>query len=87
MHEIFSHNDMSMINAVSEFCMQPTGREVCRSVVYTLFGPSNLYFDELLHTIINHIPAGASYKQFIHYAQISAARKCLENYSILLRKK
>lgn len=66
---------MRMINAISQFCMQPTGRDVCRSVVYVLFGPSNLYFDELLHTIINHIPAGASYKQFVHYAQIAAARK------------
>lgn len=57
------------------FCMHPAGREVCRSVVFAMFGPSTFYFDELFHTIINHIPAGASYRQFIHYAQISAASK------------
>lgn len=55
--------------------MTPAGRDVCRSFVYVLFGPSNLYFDKLLFTILNHIPAGASYKQFVHYGQIAAARK------------
>lgn len=55
--------------------MKPSGRDVCRSIFYILFGPSNFYFDQLLHTIINHIPAGASYKQFIHYGQIAVSRK------------
>lgn len=66
---------MNIVSAVSKFCMRPSGRDVCRSVAYIVFGPSNLYFDELLATVINHIPAGASYKQFVHYAQIAAARK------------
>lgn len=66
---------MEIVTAISQFCMRPTGRDLCRSFVYILFGPSNLYFDELLATILNHIPAGASYKQFIHYAQIASARK------------
>lgn len=69
------HKDMDWMKTVSNFCMHPTGREVCRSIVYVVFGPSRLYFDELLHTIINHIPAGASYRQLVHYAQIAAARK------------
>lgn len=77
MIEVFSHgNDsMDLLTGVSKFCMQPRGREICRSVVYILFGPSNFYFDELLQSITNHIPAGASYKQFVHYAQIAATRK------------
>lgn len=70
-----AHKDMEWINAISYFCMQPSGRQVCRSVVYIMFGPSPFYFDELLHTIMNHIPAGASYRQLVHYAQIAAARK------------
>lgn len=83
MFELMPHTDMELLNAVSYFCMQPTGREVCRSVVYIVFGPSSFYFDELFHTIINHIPAGASYRQVVHYAQIAAARKCL-SYIVLL---
>ncbi|XP_055300714.1 lipase 1-like [Sitodiplosis mosellana] len=76
-YEVLSHSGatMDIITAVSQFCMRPTGRDVCRSFVYILFGPSNLYFDELLATILNHIPGGASYKQFIHYAQIAAAQR------------
>lgn len=70
-----AHRDMEWFNAISYFCMQPTGRQVCRSVASIMFGPSILYFDELLHTIINHIPAGASYRQLVHYAQIAAARE------------
>lgn len=66
---------MELFTAISKFCMRPTGRDVCRSFVYILFGPSNLYFDELLATVLNHIPAGASYKQVIHYAQIAVSRK------------
>lgn len=66
---------MDIVKAVSQFCMRPSGRDLCRSVTYILFGPSHLYFDELLATIINHIPAGASYKQFVHYFQIAATRK------------
>lgn len=80
MFELLKHpmphdSDMQWLNRVSDFCMQPTGREVCRSVVYLVFGPSTFYFDELFHIIINHIPAGASYRQMVHYAQIAAARK------------
>lgn len=87
MVELLSHSQkyMNVVTAVSQFCMTPAGRDVCRSFVYVLFGPSNLYFDQLLHTILNHIPAGASYKQFIHYAQISAARKLNCSSSILLQ--
>lgn len=66
---------MNLVVAISQFCMKPAGRDVCRSFVYMLFGPSNFYFDELLSMIMNHIPAGASYKQIIHYTQIAAARK------------
>lgn len=85
MMEIFSHQreNIDLVKALSDFCMRPTGRELCRSVVYVVFGPSNFYFDELLRTIQNHIPAGASYRQFIHYAQIAAARK----FSKILSKK
>lgn len=77
MMEVFSHarENMDFVKALSDFCMRPTGRDLCRSVVYMVFGPSNLYFDELLRSIINHIPAGASYKQFVHYAQIAASSK------------
>lgn len=65
MYEVMAHNDLDWLNKVSNFCMQPAGREVCRSIVYIMFGPSTLYFDELFHTIINHIPAGASYRQLV----------------------
>lgn len=83
MMEIFSHQreNIDLVKALSDFCMRPTGRELCRSVVYVVFGPSNFYFDELLRTIRNHIPAGASYRQFIHYAQIAAARKFSKIFS------
>lgn len=86
MVELLSHSQryMSLVTAISQFCMTPAGRDVCRSFVYVLFGPSNLYFDKLLHTILNHIPAGASYKQFIHYGQIAAGRK--SNHSNWLKK-
>ncbi|XP_031637603.1 gastric triacylglycerol lipase-like [Contarinia nasturtii] len=64
-----------MFEIASRFCMSQTGRDICRSVVYILFGPSNLYKDDLLAKIINHIPAGSSYKQFIHYVQIAVAHR------------
>lgn len=67
---------MKLAIGSKKICGRYPGREVCRSIVYIMFGPSTLYFDELFHTIINHIPAGASYRQLVHYAQIAAARKC-----------
>lgn len=72
MVELLSHGreNMDFIRALGIFCMRPTGRELCRSVVYMVFGPSNLYFDELLRTISNHIPGGARYNSVSLFTDI-----------------
>lgn len=63
---------MAVVEATAKLCMTKAAKELCRTVVFNVFGPSEQYFDGLLYTILNHIPAGASAKQFIHYFQIAS---------------
>lgn len=71
-HEIAAHRNMAIVEATAKLCMTKAAKQLCRTVVFNVFGPSEHYFDELLYTILNHIPAGASSKQFIHYFQIAS---------------
>lgn len=78
-HELVSHRNMELIRTTAKLCMVPPGSQICKAIAFQLFGPTKQYYDGLLHDIINHIPAGASYKQFIHYGQIAATGK-ITNY-------
>lgn len=73
MYELAAHKHLNVIHAIARFCMSPNGSRVCRSVVFGLFGPSKEYYDGFLMNVLNHIPAGASYKQFVHYGQIASS--------------
>lgn len=64
---------MELVQTAARMCMTPLGSGVCKAIAFNVFGPSNQYYDGLLHDILNHIPAGASYKQFVHYGQIASA--------------
>lgn len=77
MYEWAAHKHMNVIQQIAKMCMTPNGSRVCRSFAYGLFGPSREYYDGLLLNILNHIPAGASYKQFIHYFQIASEGKAM----------
>lgn len=73
MYELAAHKNLNVIHAVARFCLTPNGSRVCRSVVFGLFGPSKEYYDGFLMNVLNHIPAGASYRQFVHYGQIASS--------------
>lgn len=73
MYELAAHKHLNVIHAIARFCMSPNGSRVCRSIVFGLFGPSKEYYDGFLMKVLNHIPAGASYKQFVHYGQIASS--------------
>lgn len=78
--ELLPHTNPEWVEAMGVVCTQPLGRAWCRFVFYFLYGPSTLYFDELMRMTSNHIPAGASYRQFAHYAQIAVARKSIQSF-------
>lgn len=75
MYELAAHKNMNLVQAVARMCMTPNGARLCRSFVFGLFGPSKEYYDGFLMNVMNHIPAGASYKQFVHYGQIASSGK------------
>lgn len=68
---------MALVEATAKMCMTKTAKALCQIVVFNIFGPSKHYFDSLLYTVLNHIPAGASAKQFIHYFQIASTGKLI----------
>lgn len=70
-----AHRNMALVEATAKLCMTKAANKLCKTVVFNVFGPSEQYFDGLLYTVLNHIPAGASAKQFIHYFQIASAGK------------
>lgn len=70
-----AHRNMALVEATAKLCMTKTANKLCKTVVFNIFGPSDQYFDGLLYTVLNHIPAGASAKQFIHYFQIASTGK------------
>lgn len=53
-------------------CAIPFTGELCKTVLFNVFGPSVQYFDGFLSNVAKHYPAGSSYKQFIHYGQLIA---------------
>lgn len=55
---------MALVGAVAKLCMTRTGSELCKTFVFGLFGPSRQYFDELLFTILNHIPGNFEFYMF-----------------------
>lgn len=56
-------------------CKTPFTDELCKNVLFSLWGPSVQYFDGVILSLSKHYPAGSSYKQFIHYMQIIATGK------------
>lgn len=59
------------LNRIAPLCITPL-RELCKNIMFSLFGPSVQYFDAMLMSISMHYPAGSSSKQFIHYGQLIA---------------
>lgn len=53
-------------------CTIPFTGELCKNILFTIFGPSVQYFDGVVLNLSKHYPAGSSYKQFIHYGQLIA---------------
>lgn len=65
----------SLSNSLKNFgilCELPFTGELCKTVLFNMFGPSVQYFDGFLLNLSKHYPAGSSYKQFIHYGQLIA---------------
>lgn len=43
--ELAPHKHLAMMKATAELCMSPTGSELCKYVVFNVFGPSNQYYN------------------------------------------
>lgn len=77
MVEVISYSPMytSFLQIGKRLCGTPFGQMMCRIGLSLVNGSSKFYHDGLIDGLLKHVPAGASYKQFIHYAQNGLARK------------
>lgn len=74
LYEVFAHAATEpILRLASLLCMLPGGG-LCRNLVFIIFGPTTLYSDDLVYLFMNHLPAGASYRQFVHYIQNAVTR-------------
>lgn len=62
----------SSLKNIGILCTIPFTGELCKSILFTIFGPSVQYFDGVILNLSKHYPAGSSYKQFVHFGQLIA---------------
>lgn len=76
--EFVPHRYVQLTQTIAKICLTPNGSRWCRGIFFSLFGPSKEYYDGFLMRSYEHLPAGCSYRQLVHYGQIAASGKLFD---------